>query len=99
MQDQLGTWMLRTSISITASTPKVAIQYVASSTNTAEVLYFSCSQNGSTTSAQDAVGLIVPASVATVTAGVTTPGATATVIDMAGGGRPPAAPPCPPTPG
>jgi hypothetical protein len=73
-------------VSITAPTGKSVIQYVASSTNTAEVLYFSASQNGTTTSGMDAVGLIVPAAASTMTtAGVSTPGASATVIDLAGG--------------
>lgn len=63
----------------------MGVQYLASSTNTAEVLYFKISQNGSTTSAMDSVSLIVPSAASTVTAGVTTPGSTATVVDLAGG--------------
>jgi hypothetical protein len=87
MQDQLGVWTIRApAMSITAGTGKTVIQYVASSTNTAEVLYWSASQSGSTTSAMDAFGLIVPSAAATMAAaGVSTPGTTATVIDMAGG--------------
>jgi hypothetical protein len=85
MQDQIGCWCISTAITTVAATPKIAIQYVASTTNTAEILYFKISQNGSTASAMDAVGLIVPAAAATVTAGITTPGATATVVDLAAG--------------
>lgn len=74
-------------MTIVAAAPKIVIQYVASSTNIAEVLAFSISQtSGAVTAGIEGVGLIDPASVATMaTAGVTTPGATATVIDMAGG--------------
>lgn len=85
MQDSIGVWSIKASITTVASTPRIACQYVASSTNTAEVLYFSISQTGSTTSAMDAVALIVPAAAATVTAGISTPGSTATVVDWAGG--------------
>jgi hypothetical protein len=85
MQDQINCWNISTAITTVAATPKIAVQYVASSTNTAEVLYFKISQSGSITSAMDKVGLIVPAAAATVTAGITTPGATATVVDLAGG--------------
>lgn len=72
-------------MAVTAAAPKVPIQYVASSTNTAEVLYFSVSQSGVTTSAMDGVALIVPAAVITGTAGSTTVAAPQTVIDLAGG--------------
>lgn len=85
MQDQIGCWSIKTAITTVAATPRIAIQYVASTTNTAEVLYFKISQNGSTTSAMDQVQLIVPAAAATVTAGITTAGATCTVQDMASG--------------
>lgn len=87
MQDQIGCWNIRApAMSLTAGTSKVVIQYVATATNIAEVIYFSVSQSGSTTSAMDGVALIVPSAAATMaTAGVTTPGATATVIDLAGG--------------
>lgn len=87
MQDQIGCWVIRApAMSIVAAAPKIVIQYVATSTNTAEVVYFSASQSGTTTSGMDAFGLIVPSAVSTMaTAGVTTPGATATVIDLAGG--------------
>lgn len=87
MQDQIGCWNIRApAMSITAAAPKIVIQYVASSTNTAEVLYFSVSQSGTTTSAMDAFGIIVPSAAATMaTAGSTTAGTASTVIDLAGG--------------
>jgi hypothetical protein len=85
MQDQIGCWTISATMAVVAAAPKSLIQYVASSTNIAEVLYFSASQSGVTTSAQDAFGLIVPAAAVTGTAGITTPGATANVYDNAGG--------------
>lgn len=73
-------------MAIVAAAPKVVIQYVATSTNTAEVLYFSVSQTSNSVAGTEGVGLIVPSAVSTMaTAGVSTPGATATVIDLAGG--------------
>jgi hypothetical protein len=85
MQDQIGCWNITANMAVTTAAPKALIQYVATSTNTAEVIYFSASQSGSTASAQDRFGLIVPAAAVTGTAGVSTPGATANVFDLAGG--------------
>jgi hypothetical protein len=73
MQDQIGTWAIRTptaGITTVAGTPVTALQYVASSTNTAEVLYISISQSGSTTSAMDQIRMVRKTVAATVTAGV-----------------------------
>jgi hypothetical protein len=84
MQDQLSTWVIRTptgGITTVAGTPVTAIQYAASSTNTAELLYFAISQSGSTTSAQEQVRVLRKSAAATVTAGV----AGTTVFDAAGG--------------
>jgi hypothetical protein len=69
MQDQLGTWTIRGTVTTTASTPVTAVQYVASSSNTAEILYFSISQSGSTTSAMEQIRLVRKTAAATVTAG------------------------------
>jgi hypothetical protein len=72
MQDQLGTWSIRTptaGITTSAATPITAVQYAASSSNTAEVLYFSISQSASTTSAMEQVRLIRKTAAATVTIG------------------------------
>lgn len=69
MQDSLGTWCIRGTITTTAATPKTAVQYAASSTNTAEILYFGVSQSGSTVSAMDQVQLIRKTAGATVTIG------------------------------
>lgn len=72
MQDQLGTWFIRTptgGITTTAGTPVTAIQYTASSTNTAEVLAFHVSQSSTTTSLMDQVRLIRKTAGATVTIG------------------------------
>lgn len=88
MQDQIGSWRIRApAMAIVAAAPKVVIQYVASSTNTAEVIHFSISQtSGTVTAGIDGVGLIVPSAVSTMaTAGVTTAGTTQTVYDLAGG--------------
>ena len=71
MQDCLGSWIIRvTGFSITAGTAKTAVQYQASASNTAEVLYFSISQSGSTTSNMENVKLLRKTAAATVTAGV-----------------------------
>jgi hypothetical protein len=72
MQDQIGTWAIRTptgGITTVAGTPVTALQYTASSSNTAEVLYISISQSGSTTSAMDQVRLVRKTVAATVTTG------------------------------
>lgn len=72
MQDQLATWTIKvTGLSVTASTPKTAIQYAASSTNTAEVLYINVSQSGSTTSQMEQIRLVRKSAAATVTIGAT----------------------------
>jgi hypothetical protein len=82
MQDQLGTWTIKvTGLAVSASTPKTAIQYAASSSNTAEVLYISISQSGSTTSAMEQFRLVRKSAAATVTAGVTG----TSVLDLTGG--------------
>lgn len=69
MQDCLGTWTIRGTITTTAGTPKTAVQYAASATNTAEILYVCVSQNGSTTSAMDGINIIRKTAGATVTIG------------------------------
>jgi hypothetical protein len=72
MQDQLGTWFIRTptgGITTVAGTPVTAIQYTASATNTAEVLGFAIGQSGSTSSLMDQVRLIRKTAAATVTIG------------------------------
>ncbi len=84
MQDQLSTWVIRTGtagITTVAGTPVTAVQYAASSSNTAELLYFSISQSGSTTSAMDQVRVVRKSAAATVTTGV----AGTTVFDATGG--------------
>jgi hypothetical protein len=58
MQDSLGTWSVKASLTTVAASSRIAIQYSASSTNTAEVLYFKISQSGSTTSAMDSISLV-----------------------------------------
>jgi len=85
MQDQISVWTIKATMAVVAAAPKSLIQYVASATNTAEVIHFSASQSGVVISNQDAFGLVVPAAAVTGTAGVTTPGATCTVFDNAGG--------------
>lgn len=72
MQDQLGSWVIRTptgGITTVAGTPVTALQYAASSTNTAELLYMSISQSGSTTSVEDQVRVVRKTAGATVTLG------------------------------
>lgn len=72
MQDQIATWAIRTptgGITTVAATPLTALQYQASATNTAEVLYISISQSGSTTSAMEQVRLVRKTAAATVTLG------------------------------
>jgi hypothetical protein len=84
MQDQIFTWVIRTAtagITTVAATPVTAVQYAASSSNTAELLYFSISQSGSTTSAMDQVRVVRKSAAATVTAGV----AGTSILDVAGG--------------
>src|SRR5215213_191545 len=81
MQDTIGTWSIRGTVTVSAATPKTAVQYAASSTNTAEVLAFNISQSGSTTSAMDRVMLIRKSAGATVTAGATG----TSVYDWSGG--------------
>lgn len=70
MQEELGRWVLRNvaGIAVTAGTPKTLLQYAASSTNTAEVLWSACTQSGSTTSAQDQTEIVRKTAAATVTA-------------------------------
>lgn len=81
MQDSIGVWSIKGSISITAATARLGVQYKASTTNTAEVLYFKISQNASTTSAMDSVSLVRLSGAATVTVGATG----TNVFDWAGG--------------
>lgn len=84
MQDQLFTWAIRTitgGFPVTTGTPLTAVQYAASSSNTAELLYISISQFGSTTSAMDQVRVVRKSTGATVTAG----SAGVTMLDVAGG--------------
>lgn len=69
MQDQIATWAIKASVTTTAGVPKTLIQYAASSSNTAEILYFSISQSGSTTSAMEQVHLVRKTAGATVTIG------------------------------
>lgn len=84
MQDQISTWVIRTptaGITTVAGTPVTAIQYAASSSNTAEVLYMSIGQSGSTTSAMDQVRLVRKSAAATVTIGATG----SNIFDVSGG--------------
>jgi hypothetical protein len=72
MQDQISTFAIRTAtagVAVTAGTPLTLVQYAASSTNTAEILYFNVSQHGSTTSAMDQVRIVRKTAGATVTIG------------------------------
>lgn len=81
MQDAIGTWTIKGSLAITAATARLVVQYKASSTNSAEVLYFKITQSGSTTSAMDSVTLCRLSAAATVTIGATG----TNVFDWAGG--------------
>lgn len=70
--NQLGTWSIRTptgGITTVAGSPVTAVQYQASTGNMAELLYFSISQSGSTTSAMDQVRVVRKTAGATVTVG------------------------------
>jgi hypothetical protein len=72
VQDQLASWVIRTptaGITTVATTPVTALQYTASSTNSAEMLYFAISQSSSTTSAQEQVRIVRKTAGATVTIG------------------------------
>lgn len=71
MQDCLGTWAIKGTIAITAGTARLAVQYAASSTNTAEILYFNMTQSASTTSAMESAVLVRMTGAATVTIGAT----------------------------
>lgn len=69
---QVGTFAIRTpngGITTVAGTPVTAVQYQASTGNMAELLYFSISQSGSTTSAMEQVRVVRKTAGATVTAG------------------------------
>lgn len=81
MQDSLGSWSIKGTITTVAATARLGVQYAASSTNTAEVLYFKISQSGSATSAMDSVSLVRLSAAATVTLGATG----TNVFDLAGG--------------
>lgn len=84
MQDQLFTWVIRTAaagITTVAANPVTAVQYAASSSNTAEVMYISISQSISTTSAMDQVRVVRKSAAATVTAAI----AGTSLFDVAGG--------------
>lgn len=83
MQDQVGTFYLRTTITTVAGTPVTAIQYAASATNSAEVLYISVSQSSQTTSAQEQISIFRKTAGATVTAG-TQGGGSPTIFDATG---------------
>jgi hypothetical protein len=70
LQDQLGTFAIRVAgVSVTAGTAKTLIQYSASSTNTAEILFISLTQSGSTTSAMEQLSVYRKTGAATVTIG------------------------------
>jgi hypothetical protein len=69
MQDAHGTWLIRGTVTTSAGTPLTAVQYAASSSNTAEILSFCVSQSGSTTSAMDQIRLVRKTAGATVTIG------------------------------
>lgn len=71
MQDSLGTWTIKGTITTVAATARLGVQYAASSTNTAEVLYYKISQSGSAVSAMDSVSLVRLSGGATVTIGAT----------------------------
>lgn len=64
-----------------AATPKTAVQYAASSTNTAEVLYFGVTQSSNTTSAMDELQVWRNSVGATVTTGVVG----TNIFDLTGG--------------
>lgn len=69
MQDQTNTWVMRASLTTVAGVPQTAIQYQASTTNAAEILFIGISQSGATTSAMDQVQLLRKTGGATVTIG------------------------------
>jgi hypothetical protein len=71
MQDALGTWSIKGTITTVAATARLGVQYAASSTNTAELLYFNINQTGSTASAMDSVSVVRLSAGATVTIGAT----------------------------
>lgn len=81
MQDSLGTWSIKGTITTVAATARLGVQYAASSTNTAELLYFCISQTGSTISAMDSVSVVRLSAGATVTLGATG----TNVFDWSGG--------------
>jgi hypothetical protein len=84
MQDALGSFIIRGTITTVAATPKTAVQYQASSTNAAEILYFGVSQSGSTVSAMDELQIWRNSAGATVTIGLVG-GLTGNIFDLSGG--------------
>lgn len=81
MQDAAGSWSIKGTITIVAGTPRLAVQYAASATNTAELIYFKISQNGTTSSLMDSVSVVRLSAAATVTIGATG----TNVFDLSGG--------------
>lgn len=69
MQEMIGTWAIRGTVTTSVGVAITAVQYAASSTNTAVVLGYSVSQSGSTTSAMDQIKLLRKTAGATVTLG------------------------------
>src|SRR5689334_624784 len=69
MQDALGTGVIRVTVTTSAGVPVTAVQYASSTSNVAEILAFSVSQSGSTTSAMDQIRLVRKTAAATVTTG------------------------------
>jgi hypothetical protein len=81
MQDAAGSWSIKGTITIVAGTPRLAVQYAASATNTAEVIYFKISQNATTNSLMESVSLVRLSAAATVTIGAIG----TNVFDLSGG--------------
>jgi len=69
VQDSVGVFSIRGQITTVAATARLGVQYAASATNQAEVLYFKISQSGSIVSAMDSVSLVRMTAAATVTIG------------------------------
>jgi len=71
-KNESGTWIIRTptaGITTVAGTPVTALQYQASSSNNAELIWFSISQSASTTAGMEQVRVVRKTAGATVTIG------------------------------
>ncbi len=82
MPTPMNVFRLFCSQTVVAGTPATALQYAASSTNTAEIVSFCVTQSGIQTSSNEEIAFIRKTGGATVTAATTGTGSTASLVAL-----------------